>query len=129
MIDSPLVKQPGQTKVFGIVDSKFNPQTSIVLINTFNPVLPGVVCHVDHRGYAVAGPAFEVNCGGGNPSAVAPMDGTSLDYLIITMPFSPPDTGIFNPTTGGVIPRINMTDSAQMENQTQVIRPMYNSSS
>jgi hypothetical protein len=119
----------GQTKVFGIVDSKFNPQTSAVLINTFNPVLPGVVCDVDHRGYAAAGPAFEVNCGGENPSAVAPMNGTALDYLIITMPFSPPDTGIFNPTTGGVIPRINMTDSAQMENQTQVIRPMYNSSS
>ena len=47
MIDSPLVKQPGQTKVFGIVDSKFNPQTSIVLINTFNPVLPGVVCTIE----------------------------------------------------------------------------------
>ena len=118
----------GQTKVFGIVDSKFNPQTSVVLINTFNSVLPGVVCNVDHRGYAASGPAFEVNCGGGNPSAVAPKDGTALDYLIITMPFSPPDTGIFNPTTGQVIPRINMTGSTQMENQTQVIRPMDNSS-
>lgn len=91
--------------------------------------MTGVVCQVDYRGYASSGPAFEVNCGGGNPSAVAPKDGTALDYLIITIPFSPPDTGIFNPTTGGVIPRINMTDSAQMENQTQIIRSADNNTS
>jgi hypothetical protein len=109
----------GHKKVFGIVDGKFNPQTSIVLINTFNPVLPGVVCHVDYRGFSPAGPSFEVNCGGGNPGAVAPMDGVSLDYLIITMPFSPP-FDIFDPAGGGVISlRGNITESTQMDNQTQ----------
>lgn len=64
----------------------------------------------------------------GSTNAVAPMDGTSLDYLIITMPFSPPDTGIF-PTAGGVIPRINMTDGNQLANQTQVIRSVDNNTS
>jgi hypothetical protein len=110
----------GQKKAFGIADSKFNPNTSIVLINTWNPISPGVVCHVDHRGYGSTGPGFEVNCGAGNPSAVAPLDGIFLDYLIITMPFSPPDTDIFEPGGGGVISlRNNMTQSAPMENQTQ----------
>lgn len=109
----------GHTKLFGITDSKFDPNTSIVVINTWNPVAPGVVCNVDHRGYGPGGPAFEVNCGEGDADAEAPMDGIFLDYLIITMPFSPPDTGIFNPNTGGVISlRSNMTQSAQ-ENQTQ----------
>ena len=50
-----------QTKVFGILDDRFNVGTSIVLINTHNFVLPGVVCHVDYRAIDPTGSTFGVN--------------------------------------------------------------------
>jgi len=112
-----------QTKAFGISDDRFNVGNSIVLINTNNFVLPGVVCHVDYRAIEPTGPAFEVNCGNGNPGAPAPLDGTYLDYLIITMPFSPPD--VAEPTEGPIEPlglRTNTTDTMQMANQTNQTR-------
>lgn len=103
----------GNAKLFGIIDSKFDPVESIVLINTVNYVKPGVVCHVDHRSYG----SFEVNCGE-ESDAPAPEDGTELHYLIITTPFSDSNQ-IFTPATGGVISlRENMTGSMDVENQT-----------
>lgn len=110
----------GERKLFGILDDRFNVGTSIVLINTNNYVLPGVVCHVDYRVIGPTGPSFEVNCGNGNPGAIAPEDGTYLDYLIITMPFTLPD--VAQPTEGPIEPlnlRSNITDRMQMANQTQ----------
>jgi hypothetical protein len=79
----------GAKKVFGIVDSKFNVQNSVVLVNTINQNF--VVCSVDYRVETSINSAFEVNCGNDDDNAAAPVDGAVLDYVIISMPLSPPD--------------------------------------
>lgn len=66
----------GSRMSFTIFDNQFNPETSTVIVNTFQSNF--VVCNVD---YMYNG-AFEVNC------TNAPANGGQLHYTIINLPAS-----------------------------------------
>lgn len=66
----------GNRMSFTIFDEQFNPDTSTVIVNTFQSNF--VVCNVD---YMYDG-AFEVNC------TNAPANGGQLHYTIVNLPAS-----------------------------------------
>lgn len=66
----------GNRMSFTIFDEQFNPDTSTVIVNTFQSNF--VVCNVD---YMYDG-AFEVNC------TNAPTNGGQLHYTIVNLPAS-----------------------------------------
>jgi hypothetical protein len=56
---------------------------------------------------------FCTTCGHGDPGAVAPLNGSVLDYLIVNIPLSRSDEGVINPLRGNVTDRIQMTNLTQ----------------
>ena len=89
---------------FTIFDEQFNPDTSIVIVNTFQSNF--VVCNVD---YMYDG-AFEVNC------TNAPANGGQLHYTIVNLPAS--DEGAQATVAQQVANQIAQRENAA--NQTQL---------
>jgi hypothetical protein len=94
----------GNRMSFTIFDEQFNPDTSTVIVNTFQSNF--VVCNVD---YMYDG-AFEVNC------TNAPANGGQLHYTIVNLPAS--DEGAQATVAQQVANQIAQRENAA--NQTQL---------
>ena len=94
----------GNRMSFTIFDEQFNPDTSTVIVNTFQSNF--VVCNVD---YMYDG-AFEVNC------TNAPANGGQLHYTILNLPSS--DEGAQATVAQQVANQIAQRENAA--NQTQL---------
>jgi hypothetical protein len=94
----------GNRMSFTIFDEQFNPDTSTVIVNTFQSNF--VVCNVD---YMYDG-AFEVNC------TNAPANGGQLHYTIVNLPSS--DEGAQATVAQHVANQIAQRENAA--NQTQL---------
>ena len=94
----------GNRMSFTIFDEQFNPDTSTVIVNTFQSNF--VVCNVD---YMYDG-AFEVNC------TNAPANGGQLHYTIVNLPAS--DEGVQATVAQQVANQIAQRENAA--NQTQL---------
>jgi hypothetical protein len=94
----------GNRMSFTIFDEQFNPDTSTVIVNTFQSNF--VVCNVD---YMYDG-AFEVNC------TNAPANGGQLHYTIVNLPSS--DEGAQATVAQQVANQIAQRENAA--NQTQL---------
>jgi hypothetical protein len=94
----------GNRMSFTIFDEQFNPDTSTVIVNTFQSNF--VVCNID---YMYDG-AFEVNC------TNAPANGGQLHYTIVNLPAS--DEGAQATVAQQVANQIAQRENAA--NQTQL---------